>query len=385
MGYITCFARRSLRGCSKRVVSTITKSPLTNERITYYSELDALRAVAVTLTLLAHYLGRVGFKEIPYLWLGVDVFFVLSGFLITGILLKIKPVEIERIRGIKIFFIRRVLRLFPAYYLLITVYWIALKLGNLYIWNENYDVYFFTYIPNWFFFLYPEQNSGSFNHMWSLGVEEQFYLIWPWIILYLPKKFLRNLLLVLIGVSIVLRVVFLNVPNFTMLPISNLHTLGSGALLSYFYFEKPESAFFKRVSAHRQILFLIALSILVSILVFLPRSIEKSILSDLLVSFSASILVLCCVKGWSGPLKMFSSNNIIQYIGKISYGIYLYHMPIPDTIIAIGKFAGLDIKFQYHPYLWLGVFFILVFCIAHFSFILIEKRFLKMKPAFVKK
>src|SRR5665647_1760833 len=99
----------------------------------YYPQLNAVRAFAVVLTLLAHYLGWVGFHEWPYLWLGVDVFFVLSGFLITGILLKAQPVRgSRRLTAIKNFFIRRVLRLFPAYYLLIILFWAAFRFCLLY-------------------------------------------------------------------------------------------------------------------------------------------------------------------------------------------------------------------------------------------------------------
>jgi peptidoglycan/LPS O-acetylase OafA/YrhL len=354
-----------------------------SKRIDYFPQLDAVRAGAVMLTLLAHYLGRVGFVEIPYLWLGVDVFFVLSGFLITGILLSTKPAyPAGRRREIRNFFIRRVLRLFPAYYLLLIVFWAAFFFGLVFLWFFDYGPYFFLYVPNLFFFFNPEQASGSFNHMWSLGVEEQFYLIWPWIILYLPLRYMRGFLLLLIVLSLLLRISFFNVKNFTMLPFANFHTLAGGALLAYYFFVKPGATILRFAINYRQHLFFISFSMLVFILIALDTSVLKAFLSDVLVVASGVMLILCSAKGWSAPMSFVAENEAVQYIGRISYGIYLYHMPIPDTILAGAHFLGYQVSFEKHPWFWFTMFFVITFLVAHCSYHLIEKRFLKMKVKF---
>jgi len=358
---------------------------LRTKTISYYPQLDAVRAFAVVLVMLAHYLSRVGFHQLPYLWLGVDVFFVLSGFLITGILINKKPVVGNpRLTEIKNFFIRRVLRLFPAYYLLIIVFWGAFKFAHLYIWNNDFNPYFFFYIPNWYFYLHPSMGSGSFNHIWSLGVEEQFYLVWPWIILFLPIKWLKYLFPCIIVLSIMLRFIFISIPKFDMLPFCNFHTLGAGALLAYYYYKEPGQLFFKQIIRFREWLFLILFVLLVIVLVYQPFRALNGILADILVPADAALLVLCSVQGWSFAGRIIAGNKMVQYIGKISYGIYLYHMPVPDTIKAVAKHFGVTINYFEHPYLWLAVFFGITFIIASFSYRFIERPFLNLKKKFVR-
>jgi peptidoglycan/LPS O-acetylase OafA/YrhL len=358
---------------------------LRKKSITYYPQLDTVRTFAVVLVMFAHYLSRVGFHEIPYLWLGVDIFFVLSGFLITGILINKKPVKgNSRMTEIKNFFVRRVLRLFPAYYLMIIFFWAAFKYANLYIWNNDFNPFFFFYIPNWYFYLHPTVGNGSFNHIWSLGVEEQFYLVWPWIILFLPLKWLKYTFACIIALSIVLRYSFAGIPKFSMLPFANFHTLGAGALLAYYFYIEPRNPIFKWMDKHREKLFIILSILLVAVLYF-KIPFVTGILADVLVPAGAALLVLCSVRGWSFPGRIIAGNKAVQYIGRISYGIYLYHMPVPDTIKAIASHFGVNINYALHPYLWLITFFGITFIIAYFSYRFIEMPFLKLKSRFVGK
>jgi peptidoglycan/LPS O-acetylase OafA/YrhL len=171
-------------------------------------ELDGLRGMAILFVLLYHYVSLVSGKRIPWLqgifamgWSGVDLFFVLSGFLIGGILLDVK----ESPNYFKTFYARRVFRIMPLYYLWIGIYFvIAGFVGNPETWHS---------VPIYVLFL---QNSAKINHgvlgtawlghLWSLSVEEQFYLIIPLAIRFLERRRLVTLLFLVILTAPVTRV-----------------------------------------------------------------------------------------------------------------------------------------------------------------------------------
>lgn len=186
--------------------------PLHTANSVYYPALDGLRAVALAAVFLDHYC------HVPLFALGVSVFFVLSGFLITGILWDTR----EQAHKVRNFYVRRTLRIFPLYYavfavlLLTTPYfhwqWTSpwalwpLYLGNL-----------IMYIPQWlpkptWMLAANAMLEGKrgytmlMGHFWSLCVEEQFYLIWPWIVFKASRKFLVRFCWVIVIVSPLLRV-----------------------------------------------------------------------------------------------------------------------------------------------------------------------------------
>ena len=146
----------------------------------YVKSLDGLRFLAVSLVLLDHWSNyKLGF---PASNLGVSLFFVLSGYLITGILLKSKDKDqannFGHAKSLKLFYIRRTLRIFPLYYFILAV---------LYLTNEpavRANIFWLaTYMTN-NYIAYTQQWMGSFDHLWSLAVEEQFYLFFPFVIFF---------------------------------------------------------------------------------------------------------------------------------------------------------------------------------------------------------
>jgi peptidoglycan/LPS O-acetylase OafA/YrhL len=171
--------------------SVVGSNPPENRPINnaYYPALDGLRAVAFLMVFALHYLSR--FLPISFGWAGVDIFFVLSGFLITGILYDTQNSPF-RIRN---FYLRRTLRIFPLYYAV----FILLFLSSFVVhWNWNrLWLLWPAYLGNSIFLLpHPpfEVAQGTFlsqrwpwmeinfGHFWTLCVEEQFYLVWPWIV-----------------------------------------------------------------------------------------------------------------------------------------------------------------------------------------------------------
>ena len=129
---------------------------------------------------------------------GVDIFFVLSGFLITSILLKAKIANAERNRIfiIRNFMARRALRIFPIYYLLI---FFLLLIG--YSGLKEHVWYYLTYTSNIYFF--RNATWGAISHTWSLAVEEQFYLFWPWVILFVNDKYLKYVFIISLVTGII--------------------------------------------------------------------------------------------------------------------------------------------------------------------------------------
>jgi len=161
------------------------------ENRAFYPALDGLRAVAFMMVFLAHYI------DLPWGWSGVDLFFVLSGFLITGILFDTRN-DLHRVRN---FYIRRTLRIFPLYYGIMLALLLSAPFAH---WQWSWDwLVWPAYVGNFARFIHPYvahsplqrladfQPEGSFGkahltlylgHFWSLCVEEQFYLVWPWVV-----------------------------------------------------------------------------------------------------------------------------------------------------------------------------------------------------------
>lgn len=169
----------------------------------YIPALDSLRAIAVLLVLGFHY-GLLDFG-----WVGVQIFFVLSGYLITQILLEKKNRPLAEYA--KHFYIRRSLRIFPLYFaFLIVATALSLTVFAFQLFKE-YWPYLYTYTLNW---VEPgrvaqlrDEKNDPFYHLWSLSIEEQFYLVWPWLVFFSSRRFFKLLVAVLIIGPALLRIV----------------------------------------------------------------------------------------------------------------------------------------------------------------------------------
>lgn len=166
---------------------------------TRIAQLDGLRALAIAGVMLFH--SEFAFLErtVP-LWLGVHLFFVLSGFLITGILLRGER-SAEFVGG---FYIRRALRLFPLYYLVFAI--MALFSQEL---REAWPYYTFYSANIWIF---KNMRWGAGGHFWTLSVEEQFYLLWPFVVLFTPRRGLVGACIAMVIVAPLFRAVVSSSP-----------------------------------------------------------------------------------------------------------------------------------------------------------------------------
>jgi len=340
----------------------------------HLSELDSLRAFAVALTLLAHWSPIT----IPYAWYGVDIFFTISGFLITTILINSYTSGESENRGkiIGRFMIRRTLRLFPLYYLFLMLFWLARRYLHLYLWQPSFTPYCFTYTSNFLFYKIGLDHGSCFSHLWSLGVEEQFYLFWPWIVLFTPSKYRVAIISIIISISLGFYFVCYNDGRVRLLPFANFHTLGGGALLACFY--TNQGRIIAWLKAHCNSLFYYTfVHLIVVLLLFNKESAFWRLYREMSLCICTFSIVLVSVYGWKGIVGIITRSKQVQYIGTISYGIYLFHMPIPSLYRLL--FSKLHIAFNLPDLVSILVYVVSTIALASLSYRFIETPFLKVK------
>jgi peptidoglycan/LPS O-acetylase OafA/YrhL len=293
----------------------------------YYKQLDGIRFIAVAVVMIDHWLGET--IRVPLGFFGVNTFFVLSGFLITGILLKAKLKNeasgASHFGSIKSFVVRRSLRIFPIYYLTI----LALALLNVPPVRE-YFLWYLTYTVN-ILVAIRRQWLGSTDHLWSLAVEEQFYLVFPWLVLFLPRRWLLPMFYTLIASAIALRVMFwLRGSNWVVpfcLTPATLDALVTGSVLAHLHLFRPEIL----PNVRRWFAWLAALALVACVYIaFVPAETPRpdfgiDVLLRALFSVMGFWLIAQAVAGFKGPVKAFLENPAIVYFGRISYGLYIYH------------------------------------------------------------
>jgi peptidoglycan/LPS O-acetylase OafA/YrhL len=281
-------------------------------------QLDGLRAVAILFVFLAHAL------RVPLTWVGVDIFFVLSGFLITGILLE------RKISGggyFTYFYTRRIFRILPPYILTVLVF------GILFSWSV------FRPWPLFVFFGMNLQRSFEFTKvlnplpLWSLAVEEQFYLFWPFVILFVSEKVLFR-----IAVSVVVIVPFLRffcAPLFPspfsiyMLTPFRADLLCAGAALSVLW--KHRTPHLEHLFRSRAWLGCVAGFGGLALVQLWPvfRLVSNTRLSNG-VDYSLSVLGSFSLLAWAlsdhGLLRRLLASRPMRFAGQISYTMYLSHV-----------------------------------------------------------
>jgi peptidoglycan/LPS O-acetylase OafA/YrhL len=346
--------------------------------------LDFLRGIAVILVLFRHhtispFLHKIG-------WIGVDLFFVLSGFLVSNLLFK-EYVDTGKV-NIRRFFIRRGLKIYPLFYffILLTVA-TNLILSKL---NIHKDNILLTEIVNEIFFL---QNylDGIWSHTWSLAVEEHFYILLAVYVFVIVKcKWISRTANIVCFIVCLLIVVFTLRWHYVALhPIEHqlgfthlrIDSLFFGVLLSYLYVFQKES--FKAVFAKRRfILFTFVAAILLSpslILLNNDKFVLSYGLSMLYIGFgivlSYAVLYDAEIDGIDN-IVWNSFFNVICFIGFHSYSIYLFHIYVAKYFVSFfvkyfGSFISVEIKFI--------LYFLFSILIGYLMAKLIEIPFLRFR------
>ncbi len=306
--------------------------------------LDTLRVFAVLFVILDHwgindsipFLAFLKNYIVPGGQAGVDLFFVLSGFLITGILLAAKNADNPQpnLTIIKNFMIRRVLRIFPIYYLLI-----FLLLAINYHGIRAHAWYYLTYTTNILFF--RQGAWGVMPHTWSLCVEEQFYLLWPWLILFTNKKYLSYLFVAAITTGIISSYITSDIMNRPCQPVLVFDCIGCLALGGFYAYARTETIRCQRFEKVLFPIFIVCLIINIHWIIFPGDGFWHKTTTQfrMVHGVIALQIIIAIFNNRSKRLRRYLlENSTLNFIGKISYGIYLYHYllnPLPDLVRAL--------------------------------------------------
>lgn len=292
--------------------------------ITYMPQLDGLRALAVFGVWISHW-GSLGGRWDLLGPLGVRLFFVLSGFLISGILLSVKRSVEAGTESVffaaRRFYWRRCLRIFPIYYLTLLV---ALPvIGQI----RPHALYDLTYTSNFFFAGHGRLDTTD-AHLWTLSVEEQFYIVWPWVILCIRRQFLVPVITATLAIGPVSRGVLSLIFHRTLaayvLPFGSLDAFALGGLLALFGDARQNSA--RTLLRHWGLALGLPAAIGVSWL--FPQNLESPWFMVIfpLATAGASVWVIGgAARGFGGIIGALLKSQPLVYLGKISYGLYLYH------------------------------------------------------------
>ncbi len=295
----------------------------------YSPQLDGLRAVAVAAVAYSHWLQGWQFG-VPF-GAGVHLFFVLSGFLITRILLALRDAP-DRGAAVARFYARRALRLFPAFYLVLGVAWIA----DVPLVRETWG-WHAAYLSN-VRMAGDAQWLGHVSHFWSLAVEEQFYLLWPWLVLATPARWLGAVVggAMLVGPLVRLMAAGqgLTEPFWALVPGGSADSLGVGAWLALDAWRHTDAH--TPVMGRRGLVGAAGLAWLALAVgeAYWPLPPVVTVWRQLAQGLIFGWMVCHATRGFRGSAGRMLAHPWTTFVGRISYGIYLIHAFAPVVVHA---------------------------------------------------
>jgi peptidoglycan/LPS O-acetylase OafA/YrhL len=362
----------------------------------YFENLDSLRAIAAISVVLFHCSNWIDHPDNLYYIaliniisfqgqggaLGVEFFFILSGFLITYLMYKEE--QDNKAIDIPFFYFRRIIRIWPLYYLTLligfAIYPLILSLSNVQYHENASPLLYILFATNFDHIINSSPSTGILGVQWSVAVEEQFYLIWPIIfnLLSRRKKLIHFLIMI-----VVLSEIYFMLSNSAAIKyyhfFSNLRLLTFGAILAYFAFQKSEKVNFYLNKISR------SFSVIIYLFCLLAIFFKTQIISSIPIYKYFFHLLPILFFGYVILEQNFSKNSFLKlkncttltWLGKISYGLYLTHM---ISIYIINYFM---------PQNELGLFEIkivmtigLTILISYLSYTYIETYFLSFRNKF---
>ncbi len=329
-----------------------------------------------------------GFANYFYFgWLGVDLFFVLSGFLITEILLN----TVNRKDYLKKFFLKRILRIFPLYYSVLVISIFILPsvppLQDNLEYYVNNQVWLWTFLQNWLFIFKEPEQTNFLVHFWSLAVEEQFYMIWPFAVLILrkPKRLLivvASFLAVIIFFRIWLWFNHFDLENyFNPYTFTRVDGICIGCMLAL-----TISINFNFIKKYNTLIVLLV-AILNFIFYFLNKANSYAFpylpfFGYTSFAFLFGLLIYEAIREKNKWIEYIFTLPILKFLGKISYGFYVFHWPIylalfPRLLSTLTDSFDFDLSFSKIASSVIAT--LIGLAVSVFSYYTFEAKFLNLK------
>jgi peptidoglycan/LPS O-acetylase OafA/YrhL len=357
--------------------------------------LDGLRAIAILMVFSAHAnflslavpLDKVAYNALLAGWSGVDLFFVLSGYLITGILFEAKASP----RYYRSFYARRFLRIFPLYYAFLALYFGLLAAAGFHaaVAAAPEQLWYWTYLSNLRVALAGQDLPPHVGVFWSLAVEEHFYLLWPVLVRALSRRALIRLCLVLVAGCLMLRTWMVGagfgpIAVYVLSP-TRVDALAFGALVALLCRGEIQPKTLRRggwLAIACGGATLIAVSAVVHQLYYDKPLVATLGLTALALTY-AGVLTLTVTATDGSRLRHLLANPWLGRVGRYSYGMYVLHTLIIDlcrahlfTVEAVPSLGGSRLPGQA---LFSATALALTFGAAWLSWRLLERRFLALK------
>ena len=362
---------------------------MTNNKSKYLPSIDSLRALAVLAVIIYH----VDVNYLPGGFLGVDLFFVLSGYLISSLIIK----EYKKTGSLNLynFYIRRARRLLPAVYFMITVVLVVIVMFNGVLLKKSHldAIFGYIYSSNWWYIFHKLDyfdsfgSQSPFKHLWSLAIEEQFYMIFPLLFLLINRKkkdkdgfykLNRNFLYVILGVilvSLIAHIILFDINNISRIYFgtdTRAFSLLVGVVGAILYpMDKLNTKITPQENLVYSVVSLISIAALITIMIYTSEYNTWLYRGGfLLVAILGIIIIISSGKQHTIMAKLLSFKPVV-FIGKISYSLYLWHFPVLVLTTPVSEIGKPNIFF-------VVLRVILTFILAIISYALVETPIRKL-------
>lgn len=362
---------------------------MSNNKSKYLPSIDSLRALAVLAVIIYH----VDVNYLPGGFLGVDLFFVLSGYLISSLIIK----EYRKTGSLNLynFYIRRARRLLPAVYFMITIGLVVMVLFNEVLLRKSHldAIFGYIYSSNWWYIFHKLDYFDSFGaqspfkHLWSLAIEEQFYMIFPLLFLLINRKkkskdgtykLNKNFLYVVLGlilVSLIAHILLFDINNISRIYFgtdTRAFSLLVGVVGAILYpMEKLHAKETPQQNIMYSVVSLVSIATLITVMIYTSEYNTWLYRGGfLLVAILGLIVIISSGKQHTLMSRLLSFKPVV-FIGKISYSLYLWHFPILVLTTPVSEIGNPNIIFVI-------LRIILTFALATASYVFVETPIRKL-------